>query len=1400
MKHSTRRNRTNIPPPAAAAWVVILAIVLAAVPVQASVGQAASVAPPAELSALPDLVITDVWSDQGQICYQIQNIGNGASPGGHETVLYLDGQNRATDLIQTELAPEQRLTRCFSLKWVCTPPQQKVLACANAFGKVTEASTDNNCREELWKCDNDTPLIISGPTVSDITQTSALVKWNTDEDGDSQVEYDEESGLFGMQESSQQPSTYHQTKLTGLKPSTVYQYRVRSADPSGNVVVSKPGFFETLPAEDGVPPTLSAFTIDRVAGDALRYKVSVPASDNICLERVELYLDGQLVGTDYAPSSKTAGVASGQGGGWFEFDVLPGVIGTPYSQFFTKHQVLARAMDCAGTPAVIDLPWHPEPDPFDGELYFLSPEEDYVLYIAGTTAPPGSSLNISVHAVEYEAEECPSWTGDIDCRHRETTVERVEFYVDDDDHPLCISEADQREHSCLWDMSGLTGRWHEIQVKAFAADGRWLSVQRIFEIRAGAARLDVRRTVQLDNDGLLIRLMVDNVGTISTQLSGVRDNLTGFQSIDKSAVRYNVQTQYDPAAWRSDVQIDVFDDVGSPYALAPGLALTIEYRAVPILYPFLFSPAWADRYAIGSDPVTVTIFEGGSFTSQSFSRPATWVEQTVARITVDEAVTAWREGSRYLIITNPHLLFAYDPSTHDVNLLLSDLGELATLKHAILGYWTYSGLDYDFVDQFIENWGGSMTGAGGTAGGYLSDGYLLIVGETRIVPAAQVCMTPWYSAFWSPDDPCIPLTDVYYADTHSNLIDPELMVGRIIGNNARELRAPVQTIIHLERGDAGFVFDRSQALVMSGWPTSRDGGSDNIDFRRERWDVTGYLEDHGTVVRPLHTPDFTSAADAALNFFVRAHDRGIIHMAGHGNPWWLDDVGLWYSWEGADPFGDANPFVYGSSCLTGRYTDQWMGRPIVTSVAESFLLRGAAAYLGATQVSYDPANRNIAGSIYYHWDPGRSIGSVVKEVKIARGTGVWDFIEDFWTVEYQIFGDPQLGQGVYLSTTAAEPASSEAATVPSALTIDIPDYQVNQYEDGEIQVEIPGGFWLQVPGQPMVPTYAYSLHVEQGERVQDVILSERSGLVTATGLDIPIFEPREAGSTELDDVMVPSEGEWWPDLDYEWSVSDNPDGSSELLLQIYPFFYNSLTTDVRFYKSYTFEVRTNKSLAEIAKLTTDQSAYAASERVAIDLWINNPAAAQDITVDARVKALGSGQVVGGLLLRSLKGLTGLATFSLDWNTATWPAGDYYVEADIRDSQGNVLDSQIESFKIGVTAAQTANWTVTPDWFLPGEEVGIAFDVINSGTTPINGLAQIQIHGLSGDVVAEFDQVISDLAPSGSVQVKRTWDTSGAKDSRYHVVATVHYDSTATPPLSATLRNRSQERFFPLVLR
>ena len=100
----------------------------------------------------PDLIITDIWNDNGTIRYRIKNIGNAKAPKGHHTHLYIDGIDQGfIDTPFQELDPNEEDERVFlDYVWSCGEPNDQVMVCADENAFVDESNATNNCLTEVW--------------------------------------------------------------------------------------------------------------------------------------------------------------------------------------------------------------------------------------------------------------------------------------------------------------------------------------------------------------------------------------------------------------------------------------------------------------------------------------------------------------------------------------------------------------------------------------------------------------------------------------------------------------------------------------------------------------------------------------------------------------------------------------------------------------------------------------------------------------------------------------------------------------------------------------------------------------------------------------------------------------------------------------------------------------------------------------------------------------------------------------------------------------------------------------------------------------------------------------------------------------------------------------------------
>ena len=117
------------------------------------------------------------------------------------------------------------------------------------------------------------PADSTAPTIANITTgeptaTQVTVTWTTNEVADSYLEYSASSTVYNLSFGSPSMTTTHSVTLSGLTPSLQYYFRVKSADPSGNIIRdnnSGNGYTFATAGSDSDPPIISDIQIPTVA-------------------------------------------------------------------------------------------------------------------------------------------------------------------------------------------------------------------------------------------------------------------------------------------------------------------------------------------------------------------------------------------------------------------------------------------------------------------------------------------------------------------------------------------------------------------------------------------------------------------------------------------------------------------------------------------------------------------------------------------------------------------------------------------------------------------------------------------------------------------------------------------------------------------------------------------------------------------------------------------------------------------------------------------------------------------------------------------------------------------------------------------------------------------------------
>jgi hypothetical protein len=265
-------------------------------------------------------------------------------------------------------------------------------------------------------------------------------------------------------------------------------------------------------------------------------------------------------------------------------------------------------------------------------------------------------------------------------------------------------------------------------------------------------------------------------------------------------------------------------------------------------------------------------------------------------------------------------------------------------------------------------------------------------------------------------------------------------------------------------------------------------------------------------------------------------------------------------------------------------------------------------------------------------------------------------------------------------------------------------------------------------------------------------------------------------------------------------VAPDGDGSSTLFVTLYPFFYNPLTTDVRFYQDYTFQIRYSTPGITITWLSLAQTTLEPGEQVTVELTLENGGPPADVVVETAIHRYGSDELVDGLLLRYLTGFSGPASFSPVWDSHGAAPGEYYVRVTLRETDGDVVQAATRRFNVGTVAAEMTALAATPQVFDIGQSVDLSLDVRNSGTVPLSGAALLEVRSVGGASVARFAHEFSSLAAGQSLHFGDVWDSSGSAPGEYTVLGSVHYDSTVVSSALSLTGRGAGTIYLPVVLK
>lgn len=1325
----------------------------------ATANRAVSIVNPAQL---PDLVITNAWyeSDQSRVGYLIKNIGGGTAYAGHTTELFQGDTSVAQQVFDQDLTPGAIRAGYINYAWSCGTLTSTVRLKADSLGDAGEQSESNNEWQSVWQCDLQPPVFTTVPTVTATSETTAVIQWSTNENTTGLVQYDTRSSTYSFRRADATSAQNHQVTLTSLEAGQTYHHTVIVTDAAGLRANSADRTFATQPVGTD-PPQIKSIGLLEYPSDFYEfYILQAVLTQTQGIDRVSFFLDGQLIGGDHTPD-----------GNVYEVYLSPAARGMTRDDWFKSHTLQVQAYNLENEAAAQVKNVTPASRPVKMYVSLNSLKPGDTLLVGSDPAPSGTTLTVTLRAYQYEwkctgesAQPTPPGIAPVTCNDAlRRSVFRMMLLWDNAviSGAIYTPPSGVLTHTFQLNLAGTSLGAHTLEARAMASDGTSASRQQTIKLEQGTSYVDVTRQVTRVGNTYRIQLTLKNIGNLDAHVDKLQDSLMGFQVVRKAfGSTYTVNASYNHASRESTVTLDLKNGAQSTYTLAPGAQHTIEYVAVPILYETDVD------HSIGYESGTQVYYTVGSGT---YLVEMPFFEPEVIWSQISDAL----ETSNYLLVTNPGRLVTFTNAAASQE-VLALMAHLAYLKNGVLGYLdTYCSAT---LDALLESGGAWADALHPDFRAYDAKGYVLLVGENEIIPTQDAGYGVQYS-------------DLRYAST-SGEAKPELVLGRVIGNDAYGLTRTLQTSIGVQEGWSGYGFDRSHALLYSG---RGEGAGIFWDDVRE---VDHRIDDEFAVTRFRGT-DYATESDLYVALQGAAPGADLIFYSGHGNP------ASWHAlsaWPGVPNLGISgnNPVVMGLACSTGEYEgadgDDW-------GIAEAFLRHGAGVYVGATDTSYTYPDSDSAKAFFNRWDADESVGYILTDVKRDK----WGNDSDWkmWAYEYHLYGDPKYGVVSSLARSASAAPQAPAAAQAS-VQAHIPDYETSLTEDGLDAVEIPdGSIWIE-DGQYRVPYWVVSLDYPKGSQVQAVTMTERTGEVATTGLHLPTTTMviRCAACAEAKSPLATQgDADWFPNLQdkYTWTVEQNPDGSTTLTIMIYPLYYNAQTTDILFYQDYGFDVLTTTTEVEITSLRTNRAAYRQGEKVSIDLTANNSGAPQNVIVAASVKTL-SDVTVDGLPLQSLGVLTGTVSAYLEWNTTGFAAGGHSVMVELRDGEGNVLDREVREFTLGVAEGQVTALTASPRLFKIGNSVNMTLTFQNTGDMPITGTAIIQIAHTGGlTSTAVFTHSVTNLTPGNTITVANTWATTGQPEGDYAILGYIMDGGQVLGSKTTAIGTRTRV-YLPIVIR
>jgi len=495
------------------------------------------------------------------------------------------------------------------------------------------------------------PVITSGPTATNVTTNAFTVLWDSDPAADSRVYIGTTPGVWTSNVYDSAVTTGHSVRVTGLAPDTLYTYKVESMH--DGAAVSATSQVRTASTSQGTFMSDVCF----LGGASSAFRTD--ASGNV--DRVEFYMNGRLIGTDYAVPFSWEGA-------------LDDLRMTPV-ELARIHSLEARIIDADGRTRTVSLAGS-FADRFterDIRVRFDDPWRRITLY-TDTPSLGWTGFPVRVSAWEVGTTSREIYPGEFVVEDTSNAVESVSFRLDGLDRGTAWMMPPDPFRCDWWiDCTGVSTGYHTVNATARTEDGYfggesiWLRVvQRLPDLR-------ISRTVTRTGSVFYVSTIVSNVGLRAASILSIREEANGFVAADTMGYQPSAAAdplvRYDPVAQSCEIET-VFHG-GS---VGPGRRAWVVYRLVPAL------SGTAISYGIGRNTTVQYELDGSTYVEEG--DPSGMADG----VPLDDAVDAAFRSSDYLIVTGPRALYdTFD--TNEVHLLLERAAYLASERNGVFGFF-----------------------------------------------------------------------------------------------------------------------------------------------------------------------------------------------------------------------------------------------------------------------------------------------------------------------------------------------------------------------------------------------------------------------------------------------------------------------------------------------------------------------------------------------------------------------------------------------------------------------------------------------------------------------------------------------------------------------------------------